>query len=37
MTEALDAFDEYIAGFPQGQYSKDALVIKKEIAKELGN
>jgi len=37
MTEALDAFDEYIAGFPKGQYSKDALVIKKEIAKELGN
>jgi outer membrane protein assembly factor BamD len=37
ITSALDAYDELIAGFPVGEYSEKAQVIKKNIEKELKN
>jgi len=33
--QAMDSFDELIAGFPVGDYSDEALAIKKNILKEL--
>lgn len=37
LTAALEAYDELVAGFPVGDYSARALVIKKNISKELHN
>jgi outer membrane protein assembly factor BamD len=34
---AMDAYDELNAGFPVGEYSAQALAIKKNILKELNN
>ncbi len=34
---AMDSYDELIAGFPVGEYSEQALAIKKNIQKELNN
>ncbi len=35
--DALVAYEELVAGFPVGEYSAQALVIKKSISKELKN
>jgi outer membrane protein assembly factor BamD len=37
LTSALDSYDELIAGFPVGEYSEKALVLKNNISKELNN
>ena len=36
-TQAMDAYDELIAGFPVGEYSEKALAIKNNITKGLPN
>ncbi|MEI6061315.1 MAG: outer membrane protein assembly factor BamD [Bacteroidota bacterium] len=37
LNQALDSYDELVAGFPVGEYSAKALVLKKNISKELQN
>lgn len=37
LNTAMDAYDELIAGFPVGEYSEEALAIKKNILKALNN
>jgi outer membrane protein assembly factor BamD len=35
LNDALDAYNEYISGFPVGEYSEKALSVKNNISKEL--
>jgi outer membrane protein assembly factor BamD len=37
LNAAMDAYDELAAGFPVGEYSEQALAIKKNITKALNN
>lgn len=37
LNEANDAYEEYISGFPVGEYTTKALAIKNNISKELNN
>jgi outer membrane protein assembly factor BamD len=37
MRDAADAYDELIAGFPNGEYSERAHTLRKNITKELAN
>ena len=37
LSEALDSYDELVAGFPVGDYSEKALAIKNSISKELND
>jgi outer membrane protein assembly factor BamD len=37
LSEAMDTYDEFQAGFPKGEYSDKAATIKKSIEKEIKN
>jgi len=37
LNTAMDAYDELVAGFPVGEYTDQAMAIKKNIMKELNN